>query len=137
MGMLIELLHELLEPKPKVKTISHTVKTLPVRKSSGAVKRGFDPLWKERDWRKRGNTYKGFFRTPYGSYQGEIVERGQGFLQFFITNPPTCLARHSHFECFFPRKGNRYEVHFSKKAKTPDEGIMAIENILREAHQLC
>jgi hypothetical protein len=128
MGFIAELITELFEPK--------AVKPIPVRKSSGAVKRGFDPLWKERNWSKQGNTYKGYFRTRYGSYQGEILERGSGFIQFFITNPPTCLARHSHSQCFFHRKGNTYEVHFSKKAKTPDEGIIAIERILREAHQL-
>lgn len=105
-------------------------------KSQKSVKRNIAPLWKERNWNKQGNTYKGFFRTKYGSYKGEIIERYQGYIQFYIFNPPKCLARHSHFACFIPKEGKKYEIHFSKKARTLDEGIMSIEKILSEAHQL-
>ncbi len=104
--------------------------------SQKSVKRNIAPLWQERSWNKQGNSYKGFFRTKYGSYKGEIIVRYQGLIQFYIFNPPKCLARHSHFACFIPKEGNRYEIHFSTKAKNIDTGIMEIEKILAEAHEL-
>ncbi len=105
-------------------------------KSQKTVKRNIAPLWKERKWNKAGNTYNGFYRTQYGSYKGKIIERYQGLIQFYIFNPPKCLAQHSHFACFIPKEGKKYEIHFSTMAKTADEGILAIEKILTEAHQL-
>lgn len=104
--------------------------------SNDVVKRNIAPLWQERNWNKQGNTYKGFFRTKYGSYKGEIIVRYQGLIQFYIFNPPKCLAQHSHFACFIPKEGKKYEIHFSTKARTLDEGIMSIEKIITEAHEL-
>ena len=104
--------------------------------TSKSVTRQFYQLWKERKWNRKNNNYSGFYRTRYGSYQGNINELAPGFIKFYIFSPPSCLSRHSHYACFFPRGGNKYEVHFSKKAKNVDEGIMAIEKILAEAHRL-
>jgi len=100
------------------------------------VKRQFPQLWKERQWRKVGEKYFGYYRTSYGSYQGEIDTAALGFIRYYILNPPNCLSEHSHYACFIPRGGNKYEVHFNRRAKKVDEGIMAIEKILTEAHRL-
>lgn len=98
------------------------------------VTRSFDPLWKKRGWRRDGRTYLGYFRTRFGAYQGIIVERFWGYTEFFIISPPKCLKLHSHSICFFYKGDNKYEVHFTPKPKCPDEGIMAIERVLTEAH---
>lgn len=100
------------------------------------VQRNFTPIWKERGWQQKGSCYHGFYRTKYGAFEGLIVEPFFGKIQFFIFKPPVCLKRHSHVLCFIPKGNNVYEIHFSTKAKTINEGIIAIEKILDEAHRL-
>jgi len=104
--------------------------------SPNNVRRSFDPMWKKRGWHRDGRTYLGYFRTRYGVYKGIILERFIGYTQFFIFNPPKCLKYHSHSICFFYKGDNKYEVHFTPKPKCADEGIMAIERVLTEAHIL-
>ncbi len=128
MGMLTKIL-SMLAPQKNVRCVIKT-------RSKSTVKRCFVPLWEERKWCKHGNEYSGYYRTPFGSHQGKIVEQFRGSFQFYIIKPPHEVFLHSHSVCFFPRKGNTYEIHFSKKAKTPDDGIMAIEKILYDAYQL-
>lgn len=156
MGFILDLLIDILEdirqsrkeqkkqsPKPEnvVKKcnvnnslIKGSVIASPSRKYS--VKRNITLLWQERNWKKAGNQYSGYYRTPYGSYQGEIIEESPEFIRYYIFGLPKCLSRHSHYACFIPKGGNKYEVHFNKRAKKVDEGIMAIEKILAEAHRL-
>jgi len=100
------------------------------------VKRRFVPLWVEKRWRKRGNSYFGYYRTKYGAYEGRIVYRYAGNFSFYIKNLPDCLWNHSHRECFMHKGGQNYEVHFARKGKTIDDGILAIERILTEAHEI-
>lgn len=99
------------------------------------VNRIREPLWVQRNWLHRGNEYTGFYRTPYGSYKGKIVCRYIGKIQFFIFDPPFCLKGHPHEPCFFPKGGGKYEVHFSKKSRTVDDGILAIEQVLIDAFE--
>lgn len=106
-----------------------------LRRGSPIVKRGFRPLWEEREWRRNGPEYSGYFRTPYGAYEGRILEYGPDFRKFFIINPPNCLWRHSHRQCFLRKGDNTYEVHFSTQGKTIDDGIIPVENVLIEAHE--
>jgi len=100
------------------------------------VKRIFTTVWKDKGWQRRGSRYTGFYRTPFGAYEGFIDERYRGNLEFYIRNAPDCLQLHSHRTCFWPKGKGLLYVHFSKAARTPDEGIMAIERILKEAHQI-
>ena len=129
MGFLAELIQELLRDNNKVKIISS-------QRNGRIVKRNIVPLWQEKNWTRKGKRLIGYYRTKYGAYKGEIIESYRGAYQFYILNPPSCLSRHSHFACFIPKQRGVYEVHFYTKAKTPDEGILAIEKILVESHRL-
>ncbi len=106
-----------------------------IQPGKGTVRRKFIPLWQERQWRRKGNELVGYYRTPFGAYEGKIIEHYSGFSSFFIINPPSCLWNHSHHKCFIRKGENRYEIHFSTSGKTVDDGLMAIEKILCEAHQ--
>lgn len=88
------------------------------------------PYWEDQGWSKAGGRYVGHY---LGRYPGEIVGNGSSF-QFFITNPPRGLKHHPHWQCFRSRGGGRFFVHFTPpRPKDVDSGILAIENILREA----
>lgn len=99
------------------------------------VNRIREPFWMQRNWLRRGDEYFGFYRTPYGSYRGEIVCRYIGKIQFYIFDPPSCLKGHPHAACFFPKGAGKFEVHFSKKSRTVDDGILAIEQVLIDAFE--
>lgn len=122
---------------PDGQNASHVVKRhiVHLRPPSKIVKRITDPLWKQRGWQRRGDEYRGFYRTPYGSYQGKIVVRYIGKIQFYIFNPPSCIKGHPHEPCFISKGGGKFEVHFSKKAQNISDGIAAIEEILNDAFE--
>jgi len=106
-----------------------------LRPPSKIVKRNSEPLWMQRRWQRRGDEYRGFYRTPYGSYQGKIVFRYIGKIQFYIFNPPSCIRGHLHESCFVPKGGGKFEVHFRIKSRTIDDGILAIEQVLIDAFE--
>jgi hypothetical protein len=108
----------------------------PVGVPDNLVRRRARTLWQERGWRKDGQRLVGYYRTRFGACRGEIVERYLGRADFYIFNPPEGLQRHSHAPCFHSQGRGKYQVHFSKEARTPDEGIMAIEQILTQAYRL-
>lgn len=130
MGLIAELLQELFADKSRKVKVLHKVR------NGMTVRRSIVPLWQEKNWKQKQNRFIGYYRTKYGAFKGEIIEPYRGSFQFFIFDPPSCLSRHSHFACFIPKQKGVYEVHFSKKARTPDEGILAIEKILVESHRL-
>jgi len=99
------------------------------------VEREFQPVWLEQGWKKKGTTYSGFYRTAFGAYKGKIELLYQFRLRFLIWSPPSCLWKHPQATCFLSKGRNLYEVHFSKIAATPDDGIIEIEKILTEAHK--
>lgn len=111
------------------------VKPRPLPSGRAAVQRSFLPLWRERLWKQDGSKFSGYYRTPHGAYQGEIIEHFSGSRTFFIIAPPDCLQNHSHKNCFIKKGGNKYEIHFAQSGKTIDDGIMVIERILCEAHE--
>lgn len=100
------------------------------------VRRNFRTTWQERGWKRRGKSYFGYYRTPYGSYEGRIEQPYSNYLEFYIRRPPACLDLHSHRSCFFAKGDGEFEVHFSRPAPTPDDGILVIERILEESHRL-
>ena len=136
------LINEIARALDLYSTPVRNIQTVPVhshhRPSAGGVqvRRTTAPLWQERHWSRNSNKYRGFYRTRYGSWEGRIEEPYTGHIRFFIKNPPSCLQRHSHAQCFLPRNGGEYEIHFSRSAKTASDGIVQIERILAEAHQI-
>lgn len=121
-------------PRPEPTTGSPAKETRP-NIHPNLVLRTILPLWQERRWRQNGNLYEGYYRTPYGSFRGRIVYRFSGYFDYYILDPPACLQNHSHARCFI-RKGDVYEIHFSRRGRTIDDGLMEVERILTEAHRI-
>lgn len=89
--------------------------------------------WEEKGWKREGDVWEGYYRTAQGAYKGVIKRRFGDTFEFIIWDPPDELSVHPKRPCFIRQSdGNRYIVHFSRKGKTIDDGIMAIENIMRE-----
>jgi hypothetical protein len=99
------------------------------------VKRTILPLWVIRRWKRHENVFEGYYRTPYGSFEGKIVRRHKGSFDYFLTDPPECLWAHPHGRCFIHVAGNTYRVHFQTQGDHVDAGILAIEHTLAEAHE--
>ncbi len=91
------------------------------------------PYWDLRRWTLEQGRLKGFYQTPYGSYEGEIAQPKSPHPQFFIKKPPRALKEHDHWVCFHAAGNNTYRIHFSPKPKHPDEGILAVERVLIDA----
>lgn len=70
------------------------VRTSLPKPSSGSrhVQRDRRPLWEMRGWRTDGSRLAGAYRTPRGSYCGEI-ELSNGRPEFYIRNPPAGLLK--------------------------------------------
>ena len=97
------------------------------------------PYWRLQGWQRvvfgYSPGYRGYYRTPYGSYSGEIRgEDGEG-LYYFILNPPKQLRDHRHWVCFTYQGRGRYHVHFTKKPKDIDSGIVEMERLIRESFE--
>ena len=92
-----------------------------------------DPYWLEMGWKIAGNRLVGFYRTRMGSYEGHISDWQTKQPLFFITSPPSELARHEHVYCFRPRGNGLYWVHFRRLYSDIDAGIIEIETVLAQA----
>lgn len=97
-----------------------------------AVYRRAIPYWQERGWVQKGDYYTGNYQTPYGAFQGS-ARQISGRLEFALKNPPAELAAHGHWSCFREMRDGWYSVHMSIRPKDLSAGIMAIEQLLREA----
>jgi hypothetical protein len=94
-----------------------------------------EPYWKFRRWTKKGGRLQGAYRTPRGSYLGEIRLSRGGLPKYYIFNPPRALLTGAHGACFGPdtSKG-KYWVHFRHHPfNDVDGGIVEIERYLLEA----
>jgi len=137
MNFLKTLVDSMINPAPPKVVVKRVAHRNPVGPASARtiVERDTVPLWAERHWQKSGQTYTGFYRTEFGSWEGRIEETPGGLIRFYLNKPPACLSSHSHYSCFLPKGGGLYEVHFRIPAKTASDGIVQIERILGEAHQ--
>ncbi|REJ71275.1 MAG: hypothetical protein DWQ34_00910 [Planctomycetota bacterium] len=90
-------------------------------------------LWEIRGWTRNGNRLTGAFRTPKGSFVGEVALKRRGAPEFYIINPPEGLLRGSHGPCFRSRGGGKYWVHFGLANPDVDAGIVAIEKLIVRA----
>jgi hypothetical protein len=108
------------------------------------VKRLEPPYWRQQGWQRAVLDfcpgYKGYYRTLYGSYPGEIKEEDTEGYDFFILKPPEQLMNHPHWICFTYQgkdlqERDRYHIHFKKKPRDIDSGIIAIERLIRESFE--
>lgn len=99
------------------------------------VKRSQAPYWREQGWQESPSAFKGFYRTPCGEFRGEIKKGFGHNHEYYIVNPPSELRRHPHWVCFLHRGNGRYLLHFSRRPKDVDSGIMAMERMIRESFE--
>ena len=104
------------------------------------VQRSKKPYHVEQGWQRSGGgllsnlKLKGYYRTRYGSFRGEIKLGSSP--SFYIFKPPDELRDHSHWVCFSPRGGGRYSIHFVVRPRDVDSAIMQIERMIHEAFRL-
>jgi len=93
------------------------------------------PLWQLRGWRVEGHSLIGAYRTPRGSFVGEIRLTDRNRPEYFILNPPAQLLRSSHGPCFRARGEGRYWIHFYQSSSEIDAGIVGVEKLIVAALQ--
>ena len=94
------------------------------------------PFWQERGWSQSGRSFRGSYQTPYGAFLGYIEQERSGHFNFYLQNPPWQLRHHSHWTCFQHRGGDWYLVHMAKDPRDLSSGIMTIEKLMTEAHEV-
>jgi hypothetical protein len=102
------------------------------RRLLGVIRPTATTKWQERGWTIHGGNLLGNYQGPRGTYPGRIEGYANRHPQFFIRNPPKSLSRHQHSACFMRRGSGWRFVHFGKKPRDPDSGILSIERILHE-----
>lgn len=85
------------------------------------------PYWKKRGWRKSNGAIVGHFKTSHGRFRGRIEDYDTDNPQLYIYDPPPELSSHSHWQCFMPRKGDEFFVHFVNNG--PLDLASAIEKV--------
>ena len=118
-------------------------RTTPISSSQTGNPKDFvliqDPsLFVQRGWVQNGNTYRGYYRTPYGAWKGEIVRRGHKFQVFVIDPPILQLKKHPEkYLCVHEVNKTRAEVDLHKQPKNNDVGavILYIETLIVESFQ--
>ena len=99
------------------------------------VQRRQIPYWQERGWTHQDRTYTGSYRTPYGSFFGQITEHRGGHIDFWLYMPSDEIRRHSHWACFQHRGNDWYLVHMAKPPRDVSSGIITIERLITEAYE--
>jgi hypothetical protein len=98
------------------------------------IKTGKDiPYWQESNWIKTGNTYRGTFKTDYGSWRGVVERNYEGDYSYYIFEPPKQLLDSDHGPCFTDKGKGRFAIHFSEKPENVDSGIITIESVITDA----
>jgi hypothetical protein len=103
---------------------------------STIVQRRHIPYWQERGWTHQTNVYTGNYQTPYGAFQGWIEQEHSGHICFYLYGPSPEIRRHSHWTCFQHRGNDWYLVHMAREPHDVSSGIMTIERLIREAHEV-
>lgn len=90
-------------------------------------------LWIDRGWVERDGALWGEYRTPIGRFKGKIVNPRSTSPTYFIFNPPGALIRHrEHGRCFAEKAPGMFSIHWRKKPRTIDIGILRIESLITE-----
>lgn len=98
-----------------------------------AVARQIRTLLEERGWVRRGGSYFGYYRTPSAAFPGRIVLRPGQPPTYYLVDPPASLFAGPHAPCFKAKGGGSYEVHFARRGPALDDGLLAVEGVLRDA----
>ena len=99
------------------------------------IRRHEEPYWQERGWVRRGDTYRGTYQTPYGSFQGIVEDRMWNDLRYYMFDPPTALRQSSHWACFQPRGAKGFHVHMAQRPGDVSSGILTIERLITDAFE--
>ena len=93
---------------------------------------GDDSYWCSRGWFRIGNVLYGDYRNGWDSYRGEIEITGfiSRAFKFYIFSPPYHFLEGRHSACFHRRGIDKYWIHFMRKPRTIDDGILYIESQL-------
>ena len=76
-------------------------------------------------WRQAGSLYRGYYKTQYGNFAGEI-DSALSSNNVFIFSPPSWLKSNP---CFGHLGNNWWMVHFETKTSV-DEAILKIEQMI-------
>lgn len=91
------------------------------------------PYHLERGWKKDKGVHRGYFRTRFLAFKGEILEGGDGNYKFYIFNPPQEILNGEHKQCFTSDNNGRFHIHFGVNSGSLDGGIMAVERLLTQS----
>jgi len=98
------------------------------------IKTGKDiPYWQESSWIKTGGTFRGTFKTDYGSWRGLIERNYEDDYSFYIFELPQVLKDSDHGQCFSYKGNGKFLIHFSEKPENVDSGIITMEGVLAGA----
>lgn len=103
-----------------------------------AVKPDNTPLHVKRGWIEKGNLYRGYYRTKYGAWRGEIERRGDKFRVFIFKPPQNQIKKHSRWACFHLVRGNKWRIDLAVNPKDRDVGaiIFYVEKVVSESFRL-
>ena len=97
------------------------VKVAPLRRpNKKVVKLDNTPLYVKQGWSKTGNVYRGYYRTLYGAWRGEIEKRGDKFKVFIFKPPKEQIKKHSRWACFHKEKNDKWRIDLAVNPKDKD-----------------
>lgn len=96
------------------------------------------PLHVKRGWEQHGNTYRGYYRTRYGAWRGEIRKVGDIFKVLIFKPPIDQLEKHSRYACIREVSNGKYRIDLHKNPKDKDIGaiIFYVENLIVQSYQM-
>lgn len=127
---LIRIRRQYPEKMPKPVSLTKTRESKAIK----LIKTGKDiPYWQESNWIKTGNTFRGTFKTDYGSWRGLIERNYEGDYSFYIFELPQSLKDSDHGQCFSYKGNGKFLIHFSEKPENVDSGIITVEGVIAGA----
>ena len=97
------------------------------------IKTGKDiPYWQESNWIKTGDTFRGSYKTDYGSWRGLIERNFEDDFSFYIFELPQALKDSDHGQCFTYKGGSKHLIHFSEKPNDVNSGIITVESLITD-----
>ena len=88
--------------------------------------------WQDQGWIRKGDEYRGYFRTELGEWRGLIKACPDEF-EVFIFKPPGFLKDSSHEACFLYQSNGWYDVHYPKEPTDVSSAILAVEKVIHNA----